>query len=65
VTCFFLCAPFPLPGCLQGRYQGLQEYSSAVLTPSGGGLKHQQLLGDCGIHDCKSAFCAGALLRRM
>ncbi|PSC76751.1 kelch domain-containing [Micractinium conductrix] len=44
-----------------GRLNGLQQYSSAVLTPdtATGGLTYRQLLDGCGIHGCKNAFCAG------
>lgn len=36
---------------------GLQEYGSAVYYPTN--KTHEQLLDECGIHDCKNAFCGG------
>ncbi|EFN56008.1 hypothetical protein CHLNCDRAFT_145404 [Chlorella variabilis] len=37
------------------RNQGLQEYGSAVYDPAT--RTYEQLLDECGIHDCKNSFC--------
>lgn len=44
-----LCCPRPAPP--QARNQGLQEYGTAVVNPAT--KTYEQLLDDCGIHDCK------------
>ena len=51
-------AAHPTPVCAQSRNQGLQEYGSAVYDPAT--RTYEQLLDECGIHDCKNSFCGGA-----
>lgn len=42
---------------LQARNQGLQEYGTAVYDYKT--KTYEQLLDNCGISDCKQAFCGG------